>query len=266
MLRPLTSLYRFQDAHRITRPAADHERHSHASTEHCERAFLAYARRGGHRARELVFRLGTRSGDGDLAGFSREPGRARRCARNYRRCFGRAVELREAGGRVCGGSCSVAEADRDHWLLRDGGDDVRLCVRAQLAGGAAAARIWMDGARQPGTFARRAAGRLRAAGAAGARVRIRARDGHARRRAGAALRDAADRRAGNARRAAVDAAARAGGGRVIRRVRTRARRERGTAPRRFRRSDRGSRGCLAATGISWLAYSRTASAISRRRC
>ena len=41
-----------------------------------------------------------------------------------------------------------------------------------------------------------------------------------------------------------------------------ARRERGTAPRRFRRSDRGSRGCLAATGISWLAYSRTASAIS----
>ncbi len=104
-----------------------------------------------------------------------------------------------AGGFVAD-HAPMAEADRDHRLLRDGGDDVRLRVRAELAGRAAACAAfgWMGrGSRGPSRDALLAD--CVAAGTDGPRFRIRARDGHARRGAGAALRNAADRRTRDAR-------------------------------------------------------------------
>src|SRR5271170_124339 len=101
-------------------------------------------------------------------------------------------------------------------LLRDGDHDVRLRVCAELASRVGAARVWMDGARQPRAIARYAAGGMRRAGTDGSRVRIRARDGHPWRRAWTAVRHSVAGLGGPARRSSLDTSARLGRGAGLR--------------------------------------------------
>ena len=169
---------------------------------------MAHPRRARHRPREPFLRLGARGRHIDSSRFSRESWRARSRARHHRRRFRRIIQLRETRRWLDRRPPLAAQADRHHRLSRHRPLDLRLRLRANLAHSFGVARAGMGWPRQPRAVARHAAGRLRRAGSSRPRLRLRARDGHPRRRPRTALRHGASRHTGRSRRSELDAASR----------------------------------------------------------
>ena len=98
---------------------------------------------------------------------------------------------------------STPQADRHHRLSRHRRLNVRIRFRAHLARSFGVASAWMGGPRQSRAVARHSARRQRRSGSRRPRIRLRARDGHSRRRPRTALRYSAFRCIGRSRRSDV---------------------------------------------------------------